>query len=82
VIQILQPDAPDIPISSIDIGRLVLQQLQGSAATDVVRIRFAMVFHGRATQGGFRRLSDFESWLPTSTQWPAWPDPSRPLGSW
>ena len=72
VIQILQPDAPDIPISSGDIGRLVLQQLQGSAATDVVRIRFAMVFHGRGSNptsrsasgsSGFRQLSDFEAWL-------------------
>lgn len=63
VIQILQPDAPDIPISSTDIGRLVLQQLQGSATTDVVRIRFAMVFHSRQGQAGFRRLADFEQWL-------------------
>jgi transcriptional repressor NrdR len=63
VIQILQPDAPDIPIASTDIGRLVLQQLQGSAATDVVRIRFAMVFHSRPGQSGFRRLADFEQWL-------------------
>ena len=81
VIQILQPDAPDIPIASTDIGKLVLQQLQGSAATDVVRIRFAMVFHGRGNSaGGFRRLSDFEDWLadeygnarvaqPESTPW-------------
>lgn len=81
VVQILQPDAPDIPISSRDIGKLVLQQLQGSAATDVVRIRFAMVFHGRTTQtDGFRRLPDFEEWLadeygpprvarPESTPW-------------
>jgi transcriptional repressor NrdR len=63
VIQILQPDAPDIPIASTDIGKVVLQQLQGSAATDVVRIRFAMVFYSRPGLPGFRRLSDFEEWL-------------------
>lgn len=64
VIQILQPDAPDIPIPSKDIGELVLQQFQGSAATDVARIRFAMVFRGRKTQsGGFRRLTEFIGWL-------------------
>jgi transcriptional repressor NrdR len=64
VIQILQPDAPDIPIPSKDIGELVLQQFQGSAATDVARIRFAMVFRGRKTHaGGFPRLADFVDWL-------------------
>jgi transcriptional repressor NrdR len=81
VIQILEPDASDIPIASTYIGRLVLQHLQGSGTTDVVRIRYAMVLHGRTThQGGFRRLSDFVAWLadeygnprvtrPLSTPW-------------
>jgi transcriptional repressor NrdR len=44
----LQPSGPGIPISSDEIGHLVLQHLQDSTAvTDVARIRFAMVFWGR-----------------------------------
>src|SRR6266540_3324758 len=68
--------------NSRDIGRIVLQQLQGSTTiTDVVRIRYAMVFLGKRTQStGFHRLSDFLGWLeaeygpprviePESTPW-------------
>jgi len=82
VVQLLNPDSPDIPITSRDIGRIVLQQLQGSTTiTDVVRIRYAMVFLGKRTQStGFHRLSDFLGWLeaeygpprviePESTPW-------------
>jgi transcriptional repressor NrdR len=65
VIQILQPDAPDIPIPSKTIGDLVLQQFRGAATTDVARVRYAMVFRGRKTPagGGFPRLADFVDWL-------------------
>jgi transcriptional repressor NrdR len=83
VVQVLNPDAPDLPVPSRDIGSLVLQQLHGAASmTDVIRVRFAMLFRGRTDQpgGGFRRLSDLLAWLedeygparvlrPESTPW-------------
>ncbi|MGW4461363.1 ATP cone domain-containing protein [Micromonospora sp. NPDC004704] len=83
VVQVLNPDAPDLPVPSRDIGKLVLQQLHGdNSMTDVIRVRFAMVFHGRTNQvgGGFRRLTDLLTWLeeeygparvapPDSTPW-------------
>ncbi|WP_460808408.1 ATP cone domain-containing protein [Micromonospora zhanjiangensis] len=47
VVQVLNPDAPDLPVPSRDIGRLVLQQLHsGDARIEIVRIRYAMVFMG------------------------------------
>jgi transcriptional repressor NrdR len=65
VVQLLNPDAPDLPVSSRDIGRLVLEQLRcSSTITDVTCIRFAMVFTGDTTPGlGFRRTADFITWL-------------------
>ncbi|MFI5912358.1 ATP cone domain-containing protein [Dactylosporangium sp. NPDC051541] len=83
VVQVLNPDAPDLPVPSRDIGRLVLQQLHGGdARIEVIRVRYAMVFMGgvRGTDGGFQRLSDFLEWLgaeygparrlqPESTPW-------------
>ena len=49
VIQMLQPGGPGLPISSTEIGRLVLQDLQDSRmVTDVARIRYALVFLGQS----------------------------------
>src|SRR5260370_4504326 len=48
VVGMLQPSAPGFPISSTEIGRTVLQELQDSRAiTDVARIRYALVFLGQ-----------------------------------
>jgi transcriptional repressor NrdR len=64
VVQILQPEAPNLPIESSHIGDLVLQQLHNDALTDVVRVRYAMVLRGRTTTGqGFHTLGDFLAWL-------------------
>ncbi|MFD0818792.1 ATP cone domain-containing protein [Micromonospora zhanjiangensis] len=65
VVQVLQPDAPDVPVHSRDIGKLVMEQLRGdTAAVDVVRIRYAMVFLGsRVYPGGFRDIAAFVRWL-------------------
>lgn len=64
VIQILQPDAPNVPVDSSHIGDLVLQQLHNDAMTDVIRVRYAMVLRGRTTAGrGFRTLDDFLTWI-------------------
>ena len=64
VVQILQPDAPNVPIPSSHIGTLVLQQLHNDADTDVIRIRYAMVLLGRTAVGrGFWKLRDFLGWL-------------------
>lgn len=65
VIQMLQPGAPGLPISSTEIGRLVLQELQDSRmVTDVARIRYALVFLGQASRSsGYRGLQDFLHWL-------------------
>lgn len=65
VVQMLQPTAPGLPISSVEIGRVVLEQLQDSKpGTDVLRIRYAIVFLGTANRfGTFRGLRDFLSWL-------------------
>lgn len=65
VVQMLQPRAPGLPISSTEIGRLVLQELQDSRiVTDVARIRYALVFLGQsARSSGFHALRDFLQWL-------------------
>ena len=66
VVQKLQPGAPGLPITSNEIGRTVLQELQDSRAiTDVARISYALVFLGRTTRtsGGFQGLRDFLDWL-------------------
>lgn len=65
VVQLLNPDAPDLPVPSRDIGQLVLEQLQcSSRVTDVTCIRFAMVFMGNSPRGhGLQRTADFITWL-------------------
>jgi transcriptional repressor NrdR len=66
VVQKLEPGAFGLPITSSEIGRMVLQELQDSrAVTDFVRIRYALVFLGRTTRtsGGFQGLRDFLDWL-------------------
>ena len=65
VVQMLQPAAPGMPVSSTEIGRLVLQELQDSRiVTDVARIRYALVFLGQsARSSGFRALREFLQWL-------------------
>lgn len=52
-------------VPSVEIGRLVLQQLtDGTPGADVVRARFAIVFQGRTTRvGGFRGLRGLMDWL-------------------
>lgn len=65
VLEVLQPDAPDIPVPTKEIGDLVLQQMQASVAiADVARIRYAMVFLGGTSfSRGFRGTEDFLEWL-------------------
>lgn len=65
VIEMLQPGAPGLPLSSTEIGRLVLQELQDSRmVTDVARIRYALVFLGQASRSsGYRGLNEFIHWL-------------------
>jgi transcriptional repressor NrdR len=65
VVGMLQPGAPGFPISSTEIGRLVLQELQDSRAiTDVARIRYALVFLGqRSRSSGLYGLLEFLNWL-------------------
>lgn len=65
VIQMLQPGAPGLPVSSTEIGRLVLQALQDSRmVTDVARIRYALVFLGQASRSsGYQGLREFLHWL-------------------
>lgn len=66
VVQKLEPGAVGLPITSSEIGRTVLEELQDSrAVTDVARIRYALVFLGRTTRasGGFQGLRDFLDWL-------------------
>lgn len=64
VVQLLNPDAPDLPVSSKDIGGLVLKQLRCNAAiTDVTYIRFAMVFERKATPGGQWSGAEVRAWL-------------------
>lgn len=61
----LQPGAPGMPISSTEIGRLVLQALQDSrAVTDVARIRYALVFLGQQSRPSEHYgLLEFLNWL-------------------
>lgn len=64
VVGMLQPSAPGFPISSTEIGRTVLQELQDSRAiTDVARIRYALVFLGQRSRSGLYGLLEFLSWL-------------------
>lgn len=64
VVQLLNPDAPDLPVSSKDIGGLVLKQLRCNAAiTDVTYIRFAMVFERKSMPGGQWSGAEVRSWL-------------------
>lgn len=65
VVQLLNPDAPDLPVPSRDIGNLVVEQLRcSSTITDVTCIRFAMVFLGSSAPGhGFQRTAGFAAWL-------------------
>ena len=52
-------------LPSVEIGRLVLQELiDGTAGAEVVRTRYAIVFQGRTTRrGGFRGLEGLLEWL-------------------
>jgi transcriptional repressor NrdR len=61
----LQPTASGVPIPSVEIGKLVLQELHDSnAITDVARIRYAIVFLGTTTRAhSFHGLRDFLDWL-------------------
>jgi transcriptional regulator NrdR family protein len=65
VIGMLQPVAPGMPISSTEIGRLVLQALEDSKAiTDVARIRYALVFLGQRGRAGHTpNTQEFVHWL-------------------
>jgi transcriptional repressor NrdR len=65
VIGMLQPGAPGMPISSTEIGELVLQALEDSRAiTDVARIRYALVFLGqRGRASRTHGFEDFLQWL-------------------
>lgn len=82
VVGMLQPGAPGMPISSTEIGRLVLQALQDSRSiTDVARIRYALTFFGqRGRRGAVHGFTEFLQWLeeaygsaeteaPTRTPW-------------
>ena len=61
----LQPDNPGFPISTTDIGDLVLRYLQdATSVTDVARIRFAMVFKGKTSRTtGFKDATELALWL-------------------
>ena len=65
VVGMLQPGSPGMPISSSEIGRLVLQTLQDSKdITDVARIRYALVFLGQRSRPNERYgFSEFLHWL-------------------
>jgi transcriptional repressor NrdR len=65
VMRTLQPTAPGVPIPSIEIGRLVLQQLYDSKSiTDVARIRYAIVFLSTSLNGhSLNGLQEFLDWL-------------------
>lgn len=61
----LREREPNVPVSSVEIGRIVLQELyDGADGTDVVRIRYAIVFQGRKThRGGFRGVQGLLEWI-------------------
>ncbi len=65
VVGMLQPGGPGMPISSTEIGRLVLQALQDSRSiTDVARIRYALVFLGQQSRPTEHHgFLDFLHWL-------------------
>lgn len=65
VVDQLAPPADGAPIPTKEIGNLVLQSLDDNTdLTDVVRIRFAMVFLGRlGTPSAFEDAREFKVWL-------------------
>lgn len=65
VVDQLAPPPDGAPIWTKDIGNLVLQSLDDNTdLTDVVRIRFAMVFLGRlGTPSAFADAREFKVWL-------------------
>jgi len=65
VLDRVAPEAPGLPVPTHDIGQVVLDQLNDELpATDVARIRFAMVYLGkRRGKGGFRDALDLLRWL-------------------
>lgn len=65
VVDQLATPADGAPIPTKDIGNLVLQSLDDNTdLTDVVRIRFAMVFLGRlGTPSAFADAREFKVWL-------------------
>jgi transcriptional repressor NrdR len=52
-------------VSSVEIGGAVLRELEGtSAGMDIVRVRYAIVFHGhKRHRGRFRSVRGFVEWL-------------------
>lgn len=79
VVGMLQPGAPGLPVSSTEIGHLVLQELQDSRAiTDVARIRYALVFLGqRSLSSGLNGLLEFLNWLENAYGPPGVERPSK-----
>ncbi len=66
VVQLLNPDAPDLPVGSRDIATLVVRQLRSTVAvTDITCIRYAMVWLSKSAPNGRLPLSDLRRWLET-----------------
>ncbi|MDN3240885.1 ATP cone domain-containing protein [Glycomyces tritici] len=64
VVELLQPDAPNVPVRSSRIGDLVLQQLHQSELADIVGMRYALALLGPSSEHKlFRRLRDLATWL-------------------
>jgi transcriptional repressor NrdR len=65
VVDQLAPPTDGVPISTQEIGNLVLQSLDDNTnSTDVVRVRFAMVFLGRLDrQSAFADAHGLKLWL-------------------
>jgi Predicted transcriptional regulator, consists of a Zn-ribbon and ATP-cone domains len=65
VLEILQPDAPDVPVPSRQIGELVIEQMHGrDQRLDVVRFRYASLFLGGDLGGAGRHgIDDLIKWL-------------------
>jgi transcriptional repressor NrdR len=64
---LLQPAAPGIPVTSTEIGRLVLQALDDSRTiTDIARIRYALVFLGQHNGPAGLCTREFLHWLHTA----------------
>lgn len=79
VVGMLQPGAAGLPITSTEIGRHVLEELQDSRAiTDVARIRYALVFLGqRSRSSGLYGLLEFLNWLEDAYGAPGVEPPSK-----